>query len=99
MLYLLLVPDTIRLVGESSLAPAIDVMQYSRRFQGFRIYTVHLTRLIVHWVLFAALLTWTVRALVRRDHHDYAMLVTSWGLLALGGIVIAVHGRPFHTSS
>ena len=94
-IYVLVVPEATNVTDRSMILGALDTMQYSRRSQGFRIYTVHLDRLIVHWALFVALVFSTIRALRNPDRFDSPLVACSWLLLLLGFIVILVHGSSF----
>jgi hypothetical protein len=94
-IYVALVPEAARLASGTGVAGAIDTMNWTRSTQGYRIYTVHAHRLIVHWVLFAILIAWTVRALIRKDRSEVVLLCTCWSILFLGLAVIRFHGSSF----
>ena len=93
--YAFFVPDVTRLASESMIAGSLETMRMSRAGQGYRIYTVHATRLVVHWVFFAVLVGWTARVLWNRDKPELFVVATSWLSLLLGLIVIMVHGSSF----
>jgi hypothetical protein len=46
-------------------------------------------------VLFALLVLWSARVLVRKDRSEYALLASSWLTLLIGGAVIRFHGSSF----
>lgn len=93
--YAFFVPDVTRLASESMIAGSLETMRMSRAGQGYRIYTVHATRLVVHWVFFAVLVGWTARVLWNRDNPELFVVATSWLSLLLGLVVIMVHGSSF----
>jgi hypothetical protein len=93
--YLALVPEASTLASQGSLMSALETMRFTRASQGFRIYTVHATRLVVHWALFLVLVAWTLRVLWNRDKEELPLIATSWLSLALGLAVIAFHGSSF----
>jgi hypothetical protein len=93
--YLTIVPSTARLITGHVVASAIDSMDWVRQQQGYRAYTVHSGRLIVHWVLFATLIAWTIRAMIRREKAEYLLLATCWSALTLGLVVARFHGSSF----
>lgn len=94
-IYYLLVPDVKRLASGDMVMSSLETMRFSRQSQGYRIYTVHMTRLVVHWVLFAVLLVWTGRAFWNRERQELPLLAACWLTLALGLAVIVVHGSAF----
>jgi hypothetical protein len=94
-IYAYFVPDVVRLTSESMIAGSLETMRMSRQGQGYRIYTIHAARLVVHWVFFAVLVAWTVRVLWNRDKPEVFLVATSWLALLLGLIVIMVHGSSF----
>ncbi len=94
-IYYLLVPDVKRLASGDMVMSSLETMRFSRQSQGYRIYTVHMTRLVVHWVLFAVLLVWTGRAFWNRERQALPLLAACWLTLALGLAVIMVHGSAF----
>ena len=94
-IYLLLVPTAGRLASGAGVASTIATMDWYRDSQGYRIYTVHASRLVVHWVLFAALLFWTLRTAIRRTQGEYLPIFTSWLVLLLGIVVAVIHGSRF----
>lgn len=94
-LYYQLVPDVKRLASGDMVMSSLETMRFSRKSQGYRIYTVHMTRLLVHWVLFAVLVVWTARTLRNRDRTELPLIATCWLALALGLAVIVVHGSAF----
>ena len=94
-IYLLLVPNAGRLASGAGVASTIATMDWYRESQGYRIYTVHASRLVVHWALFAALLFWTLRTAIRRTQTEYLPIITSWLVLLLGVVVAVVHGSRF----
>ena len=94
-IYLLLVPTAGRLASGAGVAGTIASMDWYRDSQGYRIYTVHASRLVVHWVLFAALLFCTLRTAIRRTQGEYLPIFTSWLVLLLGIVVAVIHGSRF----
>ena len=94
-LYVTLVPRAVHLVSPDTLASSFEGMNWVRQRLGFRAYWVHAPRLWAHWILFAALVFWTVRALTVRARPDAVLIVTSWSVLALGLAVALVHGSTF----
>lgn len=94
-LYYQLVPDVKRLASGDMVMSSLETMRFSRKSQGYRIYTVHMMRLIVHWVLFAVLVAWSGRALWNRDRAELPLIATCWLALVLGLAVIVVHGSAF----
>ena len=94
-IYTFFVPDVAGLASESMIAGSLETMRISRAGQGYRIYTVHATRLVVHWVFFAILVAWTVGVLWNRDKSELFLVATSWLSLMLGLLVIMVHGSSF----
>lgn len=94
-IYFIFVPDVARLASESTIGSSLEVMRMSRSGQGYRIYTVHANRLIVHWALFAVLVAWTVTVLWKRDKPELFPIATSWLSLVLGLLVILFHGSSF----
>jgi hypothetical protein len=70
-------------------------MDWVRKRQGYRSYTVHAGRLAVHWVMFTMLLAWTLRAALRRDRFEGLVVATSWLALVLGLAVARFHGSSF----
>ncbi len=95
LLYTALVPDVTQVASKGLVMSQLETMRFSRASQGYRIYTVHATRLVVHWVLFAILVAWTLRVLWNRDKEELPLLATCWLSLALGLAVIVVHGSSF----
>jgi hypothetical protein len=93
--YALLVPEVAQLASGGAVVSGLETMNWTRASQGYRIYTVHAHRLVVHWVLFAVLILWTLRVAFRRDTSDYALLICCWLVLLLGLIVIRFHGSSF----
>jgi hypothetical protein len=93
--YTLLVPDVSKLASRGMVLSSLETMRFSRISQGYRIYTVHAGRLVVHWVLFGVLVAWSVHALRHRDRGELPVVATCWLVLALGLIVVLVHGSSF----
>jgi len=93
--YLLLVPEATKVASQATLMSALDTMRFTRAGQGYRIYTVHAPRLVVHWVLFAALVLWSARIVRNREKPEIVLLATSWLALLLGLATIAFHGSSF----
>jgi hypothetical protein len=93
--YVLIAPDARRLASGDAVASSLEVMRFTRASQGYRIYTVHATRLVVHWVLFAVLTGWTMRVLWTRDSEEIPLVANCWLTLGLGLAVIAFHGSSF----
>ena len=56
---------------------------------------MHADRLIVHWVLFAVLVTWSLHAAWRRKTSDSMLLASCWLALLLGLVVIRFHGSSY----
>jgi hypothetical protein len=94
-IYAYFVPDVVRMTSEGAIAASLENMRMSREGQGYRIYTIHASRLVVHWVFFALLVAWTVHVLWNRDKPELFPLATSWLALLLGVLVIMVHGSSF----
>lgn len=94
-LYLQFVPQAARLVGGAGVGSGLEVMDWVRKRQGYRSYTVHADRLVVHWALFAMLMAWTLRTALRRDRFEMLVVATSWLVLALGLAVVRFHGSSF----
>lgn len=94
-LYLYFVPQAARLATGAGVGSSLEVMDWVRKRQGFRSYTVHADRLVVHWVMLAVLVAWTLRSAVRRDRSEWVVLATSWLVLSLGLLVVRFHGSSF----
>lgn len=94
-LYTFLVPTSARLVSSEGMSSALETMNWYRERQGYRIYTVHADRLIVHWALLLLTLAWTVRTVLRRDISEGLVLAAAWGTFALGLLVVRSHGSSF----
>jgi hypothetical protein len=94
-IYFALTPESLQAASGGSIVSGMERMKLSRSTQGFRIYTIHADRLIVHWALFGALILWTARCIARRDQSEAAVLATCWLSLALGVLVILFHGSSF----
>ena len=94
-IYRYFVPEVSGVASDGALALAADTMALSRKTQGYRIYTVHAHRLVVHWALLSVLFVWTLRSLWRREASEYALLACCWLTLVLGLIVIWIHGSSF----
>lgn len=90
--YFYFVPSAAGLASGSRVASSFEAMDWVRQRQGYRIYTVHATRLVVHWALFATLVVWSVRSLIRRDRSEAPVLLTCWLVLLLGLVVARIHG-------
>ena len=93
--YLYLVPAAAHLATQAGFESGFQAMQWVRERQGYRIYTVHADRLVVHWALFAALLAGSVYAILRRDARMAMTIGTSWFVLLLGAAVIVFHGASY----
>jgi hypothetical protein len=94
-IYLYFVPQAARLASGAGVGSGLEVMDWVRKRQGYRSYTVHADRLVVHWVLFAILVAWTVRTALRRDRAEWLVVATGWLVLALGLMVVRFHGSSF----
>jgi hypothetical protein len=94
-LYLQFVPQAARLASGAGLGSGLEVMDWVRKRQGYRSYTVHAGRLVVHWLMFAILLAWTLRSALRRDRLEGLVVATSWLVLTLGLAVVRFHGSGF----
>jgi hypothetical protein len=94
-IYGFLVPEASHLASSGAVASGLETMRWTRESQGYRIYTVHAHRLVVHWVLFAVLVLWSLRAIIRRETTDALPLTTCWLTLVLGVAVIMFHGSSF----
>ena len=95
VLYLVLVPNAVRLASSTEFSASYSTMDWYRETQGYRVYTVHASRLVVHWALFVLLVFWTLRTVLRRTQAEYLPITTSWLVLALGTAVAVVHGSRF----
>jgi hypothetical protein len=93
--YLLIAPDAKGLASGEAVASSLETMRFTRAAQGFRIYTVHAARLVVHWVLLAVLLGWTARVIWTRGSDELPVLANCWLTFILGLAVIAFHGSSF----
>ena len=93
--YMLLVPEAGNLASGRAVAAGLEAMNWARQNQGYRIYTVHADRLIVHWALFVVLVTWSLGAIWRHKASDFALLASCWLALLLGLVVIRFHGSSY----
>lgn len=94
-IYLALVPEASRLVTSSGVASTMGAMNWTRASQGYRIYTVHAYRLVVHWGLLLVLCAWTARTVLRRSMRNYVPVATAWAVLLAGLAVARFHGSSF----
>jgi len=94
-LYVQIFPQTAHLASGDAVASGLEVMRWTRERQGYRIYTVHADRLLVHWSLFAMLVVWSVRTVVRKQASEVPLVATCWLVLLLGVVVIRFHGSSF----
>jgi len=93
--YAFFVPSVARLTSPEVLASSLETMRFTRASQGYRIYIVHATRLVVHWALFLVLAAWSIRALWNRERQEIPLLAACWLSLMLGIAVVLVHGSSF----
>ena len=93
--YFYFVPAGANAIKEASVVSAFDTMRWYREQQGYRIYGIHASRLVVHWSLFIALIAWTVRVAVVANRKEAILVGSSWAILLLGLLVVLVHGSSF----
>lgn len=94
-LYLWLVPEAASLASTRGVTSAIATMEWTRKAQGYRIYVVHATRLVVHWAALVVLAAWSARVARKRDSGALPVLGAAWGTLLLGLAVVRFHGSSF----
>ncbi len=95
-IYTKLFPEVARLASGEAVSSGMETMRWTRERQGYRIYTVHSGRLIVHWVMLGLLIAWTAWVIARRRSRTPRMpVMTSWLVLLLGGAVVTFHGSSF----
>lgn len=94
-MYAWLIPEAAKLASGGAVASSLETMRWTREGQGYRIYTVHARRLMVHWLLFGLLLAWTARSALRKDASQALPIATGWAVLLLGVAVAVFHGSSF----
>ncbi len=94
-LYLSAFPEAASLASSDSVGSSMQTMQWTRTQQGYRVYTIHAGRLVVHWALFLLLVLWSCAAILRRRNDQYIPVFTCWLVLGLGAVVIKFHGSSF----
>lgn len=94
-IYVAAFPEAARLASSDSIGSSLKGMEWIRAQQGYRVYTVHASRLVVHWALFFMLVSWSFVALYRRQRDKYITVATCWLVLGLGAVIIRFHGSSF----
>lgn len=95
VVYALLYPEATVLASNAALSGARQTMSFTRASQGYRIYTVHAAKLLVHGTLMVTLVVWTTYVIRTRRIEQWSLIATCWLMLALGLVVVVVHGSSF----